>query len=997
MSSLNDFWPESVPRSLWQYGLLVPASRRAFPFVGIEVSWEFVAAFVAGTALICVFAWRRFSEPSFDVNVQAFHGFRELTIWNLKDSVSLRRAYVVYCISLVAIYATLAFFGRVIVQLLDQFKVSGLQVSVGTVQFDSWQWPLFLALGIAGFAPLINPLVPAELWLRRFSHGVVGIPTRLRETSIRLKTLIDGAPSEARKPKVPDWVEAALGPKLTGYAVLKENLERVVEWSYQEHIEWSDPEIRWKLNEYERRVRDETEAATAEFDYLVGQPQPARGDAKDRQSQLKALEKRLFDCTHQLEKARDRFSLIMAIYCESGRTRFDKMKQSELKTNLGNNLDAAGEMPAIGLPLYGFLIIFIAYFLAVSSWWHPLISAVPLSNASALTTAALESLKIFLLIWLPVAAVATFRSVMDRPGSTQESAMIWGTVPGALTAFVVAAFGMSLFAVLYSALPAENTTQMRQSLFGLGAFNGALSYYLLFAPVAIVCFLGVDAVRAAGRRLGFLPRLGLAGATMAATVVYLAFVVSTKTFECSRNVDPNVAEPVSVSLWQVLRIAHPRYAMQLQDFKVCFTNYSTLDIVVAALAAFFSVLGLGAQSSRRRRARRRVVASPFPLAGGVAAGCLLLVMAAPVFAASRNGPVYLGFRGDIPPFSSRTDENPLAPYQGYVAELCYEIFEDSGYVTRAVPVDVQSRFEIIRRPFGAGEARDYWPRPGEAEPVDVLCDATTVRIDDEYRVRAGVFSPIIFVSGVSYLSRSRRSFRDVEIGYVKNSTAVRVAKEACTVDFLRLGSTGSAPGCFEAGLVSDCQPPKAVVADVASSETKDTRKDETLSLESLATNVPDYVLCPKAGHEELIEWFCGDTERDKVYIGDRDIILGKLDEWLARGSRCDDVRDSNQTFTYEPYALLISKADQELVAFVQRRVYELFSHRSGAEALFYKWFGTDTKMSEPLAWLFVLNGVLDEDELLNGEKGFGDIRQDRCVIKKRDTIDSPECVSIPQG
>jgi hypothetical protein len=122
-------------------------------------------------------------------------------------------------------------------------------------------------------------------------------------------------------------------------------------------------------------------------------------------------------------------------------------------------------------------------------------------------------------------------------------------------------------------------------------------------------------------------------------------------------------------------------------------------------------------------------------------------------------------------------------------------------------------------------------------------------------------------------------------------------------------------------------------------------------------------------HTDLIKWFCSDNHRDKVYFGDREIILGKLAAWKAAGRSCDNVRDPLQSFTYEPYALLVSKADMVLFAFVQRRAYELFSHRAGAAALFYKWFPEQT-MSEPLAWLFNLNGVMEQDELLSGKKEF---------------------------
>ena len=71
---------------------------------------------------------------------------------------------------------------------------------------------------------------------------------------------------------------------------------------------------------------------------------------------------------------------------------------------------------------------------------------------------------------------------------------------------------------------------------------------------------------------------------------------------------------------------------------------------------------------------------------------------------------------------------------------------------------------------------------------------------------------------------------------------------------------------------------------------------------------------------------------------------------------------SDQPFySYEPYALLISPADSDLVKFVQRRIYEIFSDRSEALGLFASNF-EGKAMSVPLANLFLLNGVEDEAE-----------------------------------
>ncbi|MDE3761833.1 hypothetical protein GOA77_13565 [Sinorhizobium meliloti] len=927
--------------------MLVPGSRRDFPFVGIAVSWQFVAAFAVGCALICAFAWKRFSEPSYDVNAAAFRDFKDLAIWNLKDSFSLRRAYAIYCVSLIFIYGILAFFGRVIVQLFDELSVSGLQIGMGTIEFDSWKWPLFLALGISGFAPLINPLVPAENWLRRFSHEVVGIPTRLKEKAVRLKTLIDGAPSDEISRKTSTWVKTVLGPKLNNCFALDRNLKSIVLWSYKEHVEWSDPEIRKKLNEYERNVRDETEAALADFQYLTDPRKTPDSLVVKDQDRIKDLEKRLLGNVRLLDELRDKFSLIMAIYCEFG-SRFDKMEPGSLKDSIIEKIVDKREIPATGLPLHWFITVFVLYFLVIKAQWHSLISSVPLSDEAAATSAALETLKVFLLVWLPTTGVAAFVSVVYGPTVSESpvnKGIAWATISGALGAFAVAAIGMTLIAVLYSALPASNVSQMWQSLFGSGDWTGTLLYFLLLAPVAIISFCFVSSVRAPVKAppLWFIGGLAVAAASF--TVIYLGIVVGFTVPEKCMIGKP--AEPVSV--WDIL-------SLRGENLETCFAYYGALDLIVLPLSVAFSVLGLAPRRLRERKRRskaRRIQVCMLAIACAI--GSPVVTDGSPTQARE----IVVGFRTDIPPFSYSAPPDQgteKRPYLGYLAELCYEIFDNSDYQLIQVPVDGNNRFAAMQRPLDS-------PPELKGKKIDVLCDAVTVRLDDPERMKAGVFSPTVFVSGISYLWRSVRTFADVEIGYLDNSTAWRVAKEACTVDALRLGSSGKAPSCFTEGK-SDC---------LYERSRGKPEPEPTKSLKRRSSTVPSYVLCPKGDHDKLVEWFCSDTYRDKVYFGDREIILGKLASWRATGRPCEGVRDPFQSFTYEPYALLISRSSMEFFPFVQRRVYELFSHRAGAEALFYKWFPGQT-MSEPLAWLFSLNGVMEQDRLLSGEKQFPNIK-----------------------
>ncbi|EJJ24517.1 hypothetical protein [Rhizobium sp. CF142] len=127
----------------------------------------------------------------------------------------------------------------------------------------------------------------------------------------------------------------------------------------------------------------------------------------------------------------------------------------------------------------------------------------------------------------------------------------------------------------------------------------------------------------------------------------------------------------------------------------------------------------------------------------------------------------------------------------------------------------------------------------------------------------------------------------------------------------------------------------------------------------------EYHFCPMEDYRQLIQWFCGpSTGVRPIFMGDRELILGKLDSWNARNTPCSVEQPTGAEYlTYEPYALLVNRSDPALVQFVQTRVYQIFSHRSTATALFASYF-PDRSMSPALAYLFLLNAVDPEEGYL---------------------------------
>ena len=110
------------------------------------------------------------------------------------------------------------------------------------------------------------------------------------------------------------------------------------------------------------------------------------------------------------------------------------------------------------------------------------------------------------------------------------------------------------------------------------------------------------------------------------------------------------------------------------------------------------------------------------------------------------------------------------------------------------------------------EADDRFDRL-EDGTIDVLCDPVTLRYSDEKRVKAGIFSPMVFATGITYLQRRDREGRSsIYIGYARGSTAERAAQRACEVDLF-----GVVPADQKAELAVMCETAWAArrIADAA--------------------------------------------------------------------------------------------------------------------------------------------------------------------------------------
>jgi hypothetical protein len=427
----------------------------------------------------------------------------------------------------------------------------------------------------------------------------------------------------------------------------------------------------------------------------------------------------------------------------------------------------------------------------------------------------------------------------------------------------------------------------------------------------------------------------------------------------------------------------------------CSRYYGLISIFLYALIVFLSVTILipKPRSAAPRRtqppAAPKVVppGTPAPRQGAVAVllltALLLGLTATHALGSGGSAPpnqivtdrtlVVVGFRTDAPPFSYLRQFGTNERYAGYLAQLCDRIFTGDvkrTYEVIATNISAQDRFDRLVR-----EPDEHLASGPDGKPkVDMLCDPVTLRYSAEASEREGarrtdgIFSPIVYVTGVSYLARSAGG-SDAFLGFVSGTTAGRIAVEACSRDGLRIRDNSAG---FNTYMVTD----ECENAGIRTEEWETVPLPDFLGCERANSDGnANYNLCAFGSHAELVKWFCsGNIKSKRYYFGDRDLIIGQVEAWREAGNVCDGVTSDYAFRSYEPYALLISKVNPDLVQFVQRRIYEIFSDREQILGLFAGNF-KGKAMSVPLASLFNLNGVEDKLELAPETFGEADGRR----------------------
>ncbi|MDS9469525.1 hypothetical protein RGQ15_18320 [Paracoccus sp. MBLB3053] len=899
---------------------------------------------------------------------------------------------------------------------------------------------------------MLPPVQLTEGWLRVRAYQAVGIPVRLEQTMRNLIVTLERASAGdetigkghltgrlkqyrdqwARTIDGHAWAQRLASQRETRndeLLSLLAQLELMVAWAKRARGSWPGHEVSQAVREREREFVADTEKLLNEFQQRMAEtPEEATGE--NIAARMARFNEYLASVMQRAESLRYDLVGILAIFLERdldspdtepvGRTRHapepsytdPALRELLLSTE---RPDSAGSGPEAGM----FFAMIAVFVLCTAAAWRglqePIGQFVEQTNLFGLLISALvETLRIASLTWLPLLAAFSLRQVLWDNGDwarARRTKRPLSYVPQLLTclclAIAVSLIGLTGVAALKAFFIAQNPEYFASLLMG-----GAVPFLLYYPTqaillVALVPLALVSADLRSSSRYRLLLGLLCAVLTGALSLCHTLY-------------------------WSTYLINDCLSATQFFADS-CRRRMDLIGHLVIMVLAFLAAGVFGELPERTRLSRPR----------SLAASALIFAMIWPIPQARAQEPatevvtVRIGFRTDIEPFSYQ-NRDPFGdrPFRGYLADMCFDLFAGSpGYRVEVVPVSAETRFSAFN-----------------SHEIDMLCDAVTMRFSDQLRSTDGVYSPIVFASGVSFLDLASRAVGGVSLGFVLNSTARDVALKACQIDFfkammpdqksaliercnlrwraailharleraLALSGHGDPDWPIEAERVrsdlsrfleaarrldkirSDLEITRIAPETLALIDLKDgdmvATCDSNLrhltaqptaaceaALEKLGDGVcrtsysppprdpnalrvpieqspwPDYHFCPMNDHGELIEWLCiSDSSLRRVYLGDRELILGKLESWVGSNGSCKVERSKGAEYlTYEPYAFLIRVDEPELIQFVQRRVFELFSDRAAMTARFQTSF-PGRAMSTALAYLFLLNAVENE-------------------------------------
>lgn len=790
-------WPAGVPMSLWTYSDLRPDALAQVPMMGIKFAPGFLYAFFFGCLFIAIFSWKRFLVKS-DVS-SVSRALSDLSPGDIGGRGALLRAYFIYCGAILILYVSLTFFGRLILQSTQIIPVAGIQTGVDELQFDSAQWPLMLAFAFAGLAELLPPVKLTEGWLRNRAYRAVGIPVRLEQTMRNLIVALDAAAAGNDPQNDPltrrlliyrdRWVATFAGHPWTQGPTMQRisrsddlisllaQLELLVSWARSARGKWPGREVSNRVHAMERDYIDDAARLLDSLHRRLSEdPGSDTGEAlANRQSRFFAD---LVAAAARAEALRFDLVGILAIFIERdpdspvqdaeingkgserpGTVRIDPALHRLLVA--ADPPDSAGIGPEAGLFL-ALIAVFLLY--AAAAWrgvLEPIGTFVETSNVyGVLATAAVETLRVAALTWLPLLAAFSLRQHLWDNGDWAGAARTERRSGYAMQIFACLCLGIAVSIIGLmgvGALKAFFIAPTPGYFFSL--YVGSYPFILYFPSQAVIlvvlipmALLSADLRKSSAMRLWY-------GVGCAAGVVYLS---------------------VQHQLYWNPQFGAHCPGLTILSSSDCSGRGELVMHLTLGILAFLAAGVLGELPERTRQVRQRWLPDEAIPLLAIAAMALWPADAAQAQAgcgvtAHEPQRIVVAMRSDAPPFSYLLpDSDPSQPgsWHGYLARLCLDIFAgQTAFEVTLLPVKATDRFSGLNLP------------PTHKDHTDMLCDAVTMRFSDPARSERAVFSPIVFASGVSYLDKIERNMSNgMLIGYIAGTTASEVAFKACEVD-----------------------------------------------------------------------------------------------------------------------------------------------------------------------------------------------------------------------
>lgn len=824
-------WPAGVPGSLWTYNQLTAEELAQLPMMGINFASGFLYAFAFGCIFVLIFAWQRFRQKS-EV-VSASRALTRLSPSDLGGHNALIRAYLIYAGSILLLYVSLTFFGRLVLQTMNMTQVAGIEIDLDQLEFDSPQWPLLLAFAVAGLSQMLPPVTTIESWLRDRAYRAAGIPVRLEQTMRNLIVSLERFSSGQVEPGTElrkrlrayrkqwagviahhDWAREAAIQRPSRHVELLSllaQLELLIFWAKTARGNWPGHEVSQQVRAEEDNFVRDAETLLHKFQQRLAE-KPPKDDDPDTPARRVRFDDHIGSVIESARRLRYDLVGILAIFlerdvnspdldCAEGKAQSDPSLCQLLERT--ERPDSAGTGPEAGL-FFAAVAVFVIY--AASIWrdvHDPIGNYIERTNLhGVLASALVNTLELAALTWLPLLAAFSLRQYLWDTGDWAKAhrsqhpnsyvSQILVCLCLGLTATLVGLIGV---AMLHAFFVAPNGVHFNNLL-----FHGPVPFLLYYPTQAIVvivlvplCIISADMRGRPATRLWY-------GVICAVAVGFLS----------TRH---------TYSFDQTLARDCPGLAVI--GTSICARRFDLVGHMLLMMLAFLAA-GLFGELPERTRA----MVAKLPGRAATAAVLLALLPLSGAWAEERKV-VNIGFRDDTPPFSFKdSDPDSLRPFSGYLADLCFDIFAGSErYRVKAIQVAANDRFERLRPPDGTAPSAEEIVMQAVAavravtvtvksalglavpvaiaakshppEPIDILCDAVTMRFSDRERSGSGIYSPIVFASGVSFLETPSRSVRDVAIGYVQNTTARDVARKMCEIDYFKIVLPSQNTALFE--------------------------------------------------------------------------------------------------------------------------------------------------------------------------------------------------------